>query len=430
MSKARQAAAARLAAAIEARTARATSIGLGFIGTTVTDALVAAGFETHSYDRSPAVVARYADNGPAHLGADARPWSVGLDEAVLDDADVVFVAVRGLIRPDRTLNLEPFRSVAESLKRHPRPEGRLIMMESTLPPGSTRMWARDWLGAGPDDPIFVCHSPERLSVGHTWEDFRRIPHLVGGLDDTATELGRALLSKLVDQVVPVSAPEVSELSKLQENAFMTVAISLMAEITRIAHGLGVTGDEVARAAATKPFGYFAFGPGPGIGGHCLPNDLQILRHAAHAQGWTSALLDGVNVAKDAMPGVAIDRLATMMTGHGKALEGSRVLVVGVGFKPGSADLSDTPATDIIRVLRERGAHPVYLDTRVDGFSVDGQPVARVGLDAVQPGAFPGAILLAGDPTLDAAALEAAAESVLDTGGGRILQGALQGAAKL
>ena len=423
----RERAAAQLASKIADKTAVCTSIGLGFIGTTVTDALIAHGFETHSYDRSAEVAARYQDNGPGHLPADSKPWSVGTDEAVLDRADVVFVAVRGLIRPDRTLNLDPFRSVAEALKRHPRPEGRLILMESTLPPGSTRIWAREWLGATEADPIFICHSPERLSVGHTWKDFARIPHLVGGLDDASTALGAALLGQLVTTVMPVSAPEVSELSTLLENAFMTVGISLIAEITRLAHGLDVTADEVCRAAGTKPFGYFAFGPGPGIGGHCLPNDLQILRHAALSQGWSSAMLYGVNDAKDRMPGVALDRLDKLAGG---LAPGSRVLIVGVGFKPGSADLSDTPAYEIVRELRHRGHVPVYLDSRVPGFQTDGVPVAEITAADLATERFPAALLLAGDASATAEAVEASCTAILDGGGGRILRGSWTRAARL
>lgn len=430
MSPTRQQAAARIAAAIADRSARCTSIGLGFIGTTVTDALIAAGFETHSYDISQAVTQRYADKGPGLLPPDAKPWSVGTDDAVLADADVVFICVRGLIRPDRTLNLAPFQAVAETLKRYPRPEGRLLMMESTLPPGSTRVWAEQWLGLDPEGTTFVCHSPERLSVGHTWEDFRRIPHLVGGLGDPATALGQQILGTMVDTVVPVSAPEVSELSKLLENAFMTVSISLIAEITRISHGLGITGDEVAKAAGTKPFGYFAFGPGPGVGGHCLPNDLQILRHTAQGLGWDSPLLDGVNALKDSMPGTTIDRLGALLAAKGRSLADGPVLLVGMGFKVGSADLSETPATDVVRVLRERGVEPVYIDSRVQGFSVDGVPVRQVGPEALAPGAFAGAVVLAGDPALSADLLRTAVEVVLDTGGGRALSGTLVGAARL
>lgn len=423
-------AAARLAERIEARTAVATSIGLGFIGTTVMDALVAAGFETHSYDITPAVVQRYQDNGPGFLPPDGKPWSVGTDESVLDRADVVFVAVRGLIRPDRTLNMAPFRAVAEALKRHPKKGGRLVLMESTVPPGSTRIWAREWLGLGPDDDTFVCHSPERLSVGHTWQDFRRIPHLVGGLGPEDTALGARLLGKLVDRVVPVSAPESSELSKLLENAFMTVGISLIGEITRICHGLGITAEEVCAAAGTKPFGYFAFGPGPGVGGHCLPNDLQILRHTAHSLGITSAMLDGVNDAKDRMPGEAVDQLGRLLAAKGKKLAGNPVLLVGMGFKVGSADLSDTPATDIVREVRARGAEPVYIDSRVPEFSVHDVDVRRIDAAHLRPGAFDGCLVLAGDPALSAETLRAAVDVILDTGGGRALDGTLVGAERL
>lgn len=402
---------AQLRARIEDRVASVVVVGLGFIGALLAESARDAGFPVHGVDRDPEV----ASNVGARLGL---PVSTGCE--ALDRADVVILAVRALVRDEGAVDLEPLNSACRALTRAA-PRARLVLVESTLPPGLTRAIAAR---LGPR--AYVVHSPERLSVGHGVADLARIPHLVAGTDAAATRLGTAMLSALVHRVVPVSAPEVSELSKLLENAFLTTSIALVEEVSRLAREHGVAGSEVTAAAATKPFGYLAFHPGPGVGGHCLPNDLQILRGAFTAQGG-SALLSAVTEVVADLPERVITRLEVLLSRAGIGLEGAAVLLVGVGFKVGSSDVTETPARAIVRGLRQRGAVPAYLDTRVPAFSVDGTELRRVAPEALD-GSFQAVIVLAGDPGLRGADL--CAPVVLDAGGGRALAGPLEQAERL
>ncbi|HEU4557804.1 MAG TPA: nucleotide sugar dehydrogenase [Longimicrobium sp.] len=396
---------------IESRHARCVVVGLGFVGSTLADALAAAGFAVHGHDRDPAAAAAYlARSGGNRIASPA--------DTVLADADVVVVAVRVPVRADGSVDDEPLRAVAAALRQHSR-SPRLVVVASTVPPGCTRAFA-GWLGD--DGGCFVAHAPERLAAEHGWRDLRGIPHLVGGVDQASTQAAALLLGTFCDQVVPVSAPEVSELAKLLENTYRAVNIALVGEVTRIAHGFGVAAAEVCRAAATKPFGYHAFYPGPGAGGHCLPNDLQILRHAAALHGRPTPLLDGTATAAAIQPALVVDRVEALAGG---TLHGRAVLLVGAGFKPGSADTTASPVRAVARLLRERGARPAYLDGRVECLEVDGEPVPRVSPDALGAETFAAAVVLAGDPALAAARL-ASIPVVLDAGGAHVLRGALAG----
>ncbi|MCP3980427.1 MAG: nucleotide sugar dehydrogenase [bacterium] len=390
---------------IESRSVACGVIGLGFIGSTLVDALMQSGFSVRGYDRDPAAVARASDRA-----------TVDTDASVIGDARVVFVAVRAIVGDGGEIDLEPLNSAAQTLRAHG-VDGKLILVESTLPPGTTRRFAAESLGIGEASTTFVAHSPERLSAGHDWRVFRDTPHLVGGIDPASARVAERMLASVCKQVVPVSSPEVSELSKLLENVFISTGVALAGEITRLAHELGLSGAEVCEAAATKPFGYRAFHPGPGVGGHCLPNDLRILRTFAHDAGFVPPVLDGVERTTAAMPGYVVDRLDSALRDAGVRLEGSTVLLVGVGFKIGHPDTTKTPARAVARVLRARGAEVCFLDSQVNSFEVDGEPVRRMQNGDLRSGAIAAAILLAGDAQVEPARLREASAVVLDAGGG-------------
>ena len=419
--------AAALEAAIHSRGVSVVVIGLGYIGSTAMQSLIEGGFEAHGYDRDSGAVERFRAVGE-QIAPGGR-WSVGSDESVLANADVVIVAVRALVKLDWSVDLEPLRSVARALLHHPR-DPRLVVILSTLPPTTTRRFATEWLSVGPDSGLFVAHAPERLQAGNTRWTFRNTPHLVAGMDPPATALAAALIGTFCDQVVPASAPEVTELSKLVENAFMAVGISFIGEVSRLSHALGLSAEEVARAAATKPFGYFGFLPGPGIGGHCIPNDLQILRRVIRDTGLDAPLLDGASATSLDMPRLVVDHLGSLLAERGGALAGSRVLLVGVGFKIGSPDTTDTPARDVVRCLRQQDAVPYYLDEGVPRFLVDGEEVPRVPAAALAVERFEGGLVHSGDWVATGAMLRSSVRVLLDAGGGRIVPGGLADAHRL
>jgi UDP-N-acetyl-D-glucosamine dehydrogenase len=416
----REAVAAALIERLESRAVRCAVIGLGFIGSTVAESLAEAGFDVRGFDRSPTALER--------LRASRTTVRGGLDPGVLRDAEVVVIAVRVLCGPGSPdVDLEPLQAAGATLARFSLTP-RLIVLLSTLPPGTTRAFARRWAA---DDEVFVAHAPERLQVGDGPSELRGVPHLVGGIDASATRVATALIEAIAPTTVAVGAPEVSELSKLLENAFLVVGIGLVAELTSIAHATDVEAAAVTDAAATKPSGYHAFRPGAGIGGHCIPNDLQMLRLAARALGVSTPLLDGTAATVAEMPTVAVDRLERLLLERSSSLMGARVLIVGVGFKVGSTDRTATPAVPLVRELRRRGAVPVFVDAAEPAFEVDGRPVEQVEPDALAPDAcYAAALVLAGDPRLAAERLRASAELVLDLGGARTLAGPTVGFARL
>jgi UDP-N-acetyl-D-glucosamine dehydrogenase len=270
--------------------------------------------------------------------------------------------------------------------------------------------------------VFVAHCPERLSVGEDWRARRHQSILVGALDPLAAGLARAFLETFVERIIPVSAPEVSEVSKLLENAFSSVNIALIAEVGQMASELNISATEICRAASTKASGYFPFYPGPGVGGHCLPNDLELLRHSLKSHGQSTPLIDAARLTISRMPGHVVAQISKLLMEAGRSIEGSQVLLVGIGFKPGCADTSMSPAFSIVRQLRVKRATAVYFDSRVSSFVVDNEAVERISVERMHSMTFPGAIVLAGDPNLATRCLQKAAEVILDTGGAHILSG--------
>jgi UDP-N-acetyl-D-glucosamine dehydrogenase len=408
----RRAAEERLTLEIERRHATCGVIGLGFIGSVLMDALTHAGFRTRGFDRSAGAVDRFQEWMTARHGDPDATWTAGTDPDLLADTEVVLVAVRAFARPDRSVDLEPVESAASILRGYPRTP-RLVLLESTVPCGVTRCFAASLQSA---PCVFVAHSPERLSVGHDREVLRRVPHLIGGVDEASGRLGARLLESVCDRVVRVSTAEVSELSKLLENAFLTTGIALSNEVTSVAHAIGISAEEVCAAAATKSFGYHPFFPGPGMGGHCLENDLAILLSATSRFGVTLPLMHAVDAAATEGPHLVLRRLEQILCAHGRDLEGLRVLLVGVGFKPGTADTTGSPAREIARLLHERGAGVSYLDGLVSRFFVDDRPLGRVHADELGQGAFDVAIVVAGDRSASLDRLAACTNLVFDARG--------------
>lgn len=356
-----------LLSSIADRTAQCAVIGMGVVGRQTFDLLSKAGFPTCGFDRSVDAVERARD-----VCAFTCHDAIGTDPSVLRGAQIVMVAVRLPVRLGHT-DLEPLRAVADVLNDQ-RCDCRLVVLQSTVPPGATRMFARDWLEQSQRGTNLVGYSPERLQEANNTWNLMNTPRLVAGVNAEALRCTETFVKSVCESVVPVDPPEVAELSKLLENAFIACGISLLGELTTLASAHNASAKAIACAAATKPYGYYPFWPGSGFGGHCIPNDLMILRNAMAEKGLDAPLLSSVGAVAAGMPLFLVAKLRHHLN---RPLAGQRVLIVGVGFKPGSSDTVNSPAEPLIRELLRQNAIPAYLDERVPQFSVDGVLIERV-----------------------------------------------------
>lgn len=388
-------------------------VGLGIVGTATARLAAQAGHRVLGYDANP--------THAAEVSSELRELSCEISSvpAVLSSADIIVIAVRAATGPDGATDLRPLASAFRTLADIPARD-RLILVETTVPPGTTRRLAAE-LPETVRATMHIAHCPERLRVGDSLEQLRKVPRLVGGLTPAATRLGCDFVESLGIPPVAVSQPEVAELAKLLENAFLTTGIAFMGEIARIAHALGISAAEVADAAETKPHGYFAFRPGPAIGGHCLVNDMHMLRGTAASLGLRSELLQGVAHAADGLNDNVLARLQALLTTRDLSLRGALVWIIGVGFKVGSNDSSGSAAIGLVRLLRAHGCSVVCSDSSIASLTVDDTPVARAPTESVsfRPEA---ALLLSGDPAIELGNVVARSQVVLDLGGSRIMRG--------
>jgi len=393
-------------------------IGQGIVGAMAARMVSAAGIPVTGYDRDRSRIAELQGD------VDAEPyWTVTKDVNQLAAADVIVVAVRVPADADEP-DLTSIEQVCGVIAGFPE-QNRLVIFETTLPPGATRQLSEQYLDVDTNDRIQVAYCPERLREGDDRSEILRTPRLVGGMTAAATQSACCFLSRVGVESVPVSAPEVAELSKLLENAFLTTGISLMGEITELSHAIGISGSEVASAAATKPTGYFPFRPGPGIGGHCLLNDLQLLRNATLLRSVRSPLIQALSDSCQGLSPSVIGFLRKMMEKAEQSLAGSRVWIIGVGFKVGSANTSNTPATELVRILRANDAQVVYSDSLVESFEVD-----QLRVEKIEPGTWPddvsAALLLSGDRSIDLSKLRQRIPVVVDAGGSAVMPGSSDG----
>jgi UDP-N-acetyl-D-glucosamine dehydrogenase len=264
------------------------------------------------------------------------------------------------------------------------------VLESTTYPGTTRerlvpMLEESGLAAGRD--FFVAYSPERIDPGRSDFTLRTTPKIVAGLTDDCLDRAIELYGLICDDVVPVSTPEAAELSKLLENVFRSVNIALVNELAMLCDRMGIDVWEVVEAAATKPYGFMSFKPGPGMGGHCLPVDPFYLAWRAREFDQPTEFIELAGEVNQAMPYFCVEKIARALNDQTKPVRDSRVVLVGVSYKPGVGDLRESPALRILRLLRERGAELVYHDEHVPelaDFGLESEPLdsALEGADCV------------------------------------------------
>ena len=348
-------------------------IGLGYVGLPLAVAFAEAGHEVVGVDTDPrAVTALNAgtsrvEDVPDELlvGLGAR-FSAGTDHAPLADCDAVLICVPTPLANQREPDLSYIVDAGTSLARVLR-QGQLVVLESTTYPGTTRDRLRpileeSGLAAGRD--FNLAFSPERIDPGRADFTLRTTPKVVGGLTEACRDRAVELYAEICDTVVPVSTPEAAELAKLLENIFRSVNIALVNELAILCDRMGIDVWEVVEAAATKPFGFMRFDPGPGMGGHCLPVDPFYLAFKAREHDFSAEFIELAGKVNQAQPYFCVEKIVRALNDARKPARGSRVLLLGVSYKAGVGDLRESPGVKIARLLRELGAEISYHDPHV------------------------------------------------------------------
>ncbi len=364
-----------LIARIGSDDARIGVIGLGYVGLPLAREFCAKGFRVHGVDTDPAKVASlvagesYIASVPsaaiAELVGDGR-FTASADHATLREVDAIVICVPTPLDrhrdPDMTYVETTAREVAASLR-----PGQLVVLESTTYPGTTDELLRPILEAGGlrcGEDFFLAYSPEREDPGNTQWTTRNIPKVVGADDPGSRRAAVALYERAVVEVIPVSSTRAAEATKILENIYRCVNIALVNEMKLLFDKMGIDIWEVIGAAATKPFGFQPFYPGPGLGGHCIPVDPFYLSWKARAFDVPTRFIELAGEVNAAMPAHVVTRLQDALNDRGRVLPGAKVLIVGVAYKPNVDDIRESPALTLIELLRERGVEVCYHDPHV------------------------------------------------------------------
>lgn len=367
---------------IEARTATAGVIGLGYVGLPLAVEIGRSGFNAIGFEVSDAIAAAI-NAGESHILdvpsetvralVDEKRLAATTDMTRLTECDVISVCVPTPLSktkdPDLSYILTATRTLADALR-----PGQLIILESTTFPGTTRdvmlpILEEKGLRAGVD--FFVCFSPERVDPGNPVWTTKNTPKVLGGITPNCLRVGEAFYAKVFDVIVPVESAEAAELVKVYENTFRMINIALVNELAQVCDRLGVDVWNVVDAAATKPFGYMKFTPGPGLGGHCIPLDPHYLAWKMRTLQFKTRMIELASEINSEMPQFVVRKAADALNNRGKALHDARVLVLGVAYKKDIDDLRESPALDVIRLLQDKGADVAYHDPHCPVIRDDG-----------------------------------------------------------
>ncbi len=365
-------------------------VGLGYVGLPLAMEFADAGFHVIGFDVSERVV-RELMAGKSHIqdvpsDQVARHVAGGLFEATTDQkqlsrCDAVSIAVPTPLSKTRDPDMSYVNAATETVARNSHP-GMVVVLESTTYPGTTREVLQPRLeqeGRRIGEDTFLAFSPERVDPGNpTWHT-KNTPKVVGGITPACTEVASALYAACIDTVVPVATAEAAELVKLLENTFRAVNIGLVNEMAIVCDKLGVNVWEVIDAAATKPFGFMKFTPGPGIGGHCIPLDPHYLAWKMRTLNYKTRFIDLASEINSEMPEYVVRKVARALNEDERSVKGSRILVLGIAYKRDIDDMRESPALDVMRLLEERGAQVDYHDPWVASYRENGHSKAGVAL---------------------------------------------------
>jgi UDP-N-acetyl-D-glucosamine dehydrogenase len=387
-----------LSSRLRDKSARVGILGLGYVGLPLAMEFCRKGFRVSGFDTSKDRVGLLQKGRSYVLDVHAddleRAMDGGLFEAStkfdgLAACDVVIICVQTPLRKSREPDVSNVVAAAGQISKRLR-KGQLVVLESTTFPGATDELVKPILedrGRKVGRDFYLAFSPERVDPGNQSFGIANTPKVVGGSDQASTKLAVELYEQIIERVVPVSSTRAAELVKLLENSFRAVNIALVNEMARICNKLDLDVWEVVAAAATKPFGFMPFYPGPGIGGHCIPKDPQLLSWKMRTLNFEPRLIQLASTINGSMPEYTVARMAELLNVGKKSMNGSKILVLGVAYKPNTSDYRESPALDVITLLKLAGAEVSYYDPYVPSVELAGSSMARVKLtDAALRGA--------------------------------------------
>ena len=367
---------------IRDRTARVGIVGLGYVGLPLAVEFARAGFHVTGIDLSEEKTRRVSA-GDSYIGdiptttlaplVEAGKLRATTDFAAVRELDTINICVPTPLRKTKDPDMSYIVSACEEIAKYLRP-GTLVILESTTYPGTTEellrpMLSKSGLEVGQD--FFLCFSPERVDPGNPKFQTANIPKVVGGCTPACTEMGRLFYAQALQHVVPVSSTQVAEMVKLLENTFRMINIGLVNEIAMMCDRISINVWEVIEAAATKPFGFMPFYPGPGLGGHCIPIDPFYLSWKTKQAGIEARFIDLAGYINGQMPHFVVDKIQNALNDAGKPVKGSRIHVMGVAYKRDIDDMRESPALDVMMLLERRGGVVTYSDPHVPTLRVDG-----------------------------------------------------------
>jgi UDP-N-acetyl-D-glucosamine dehydrogenase len=365
-------------------------VGLGYVGLPLTVAFAEVGFEVLGFDIQQKRV-DLVNKGQSYIvDIDSESLSAAVennlleattDQSRLKEVDGICICVPTPLTKNKEPELSYVIYESEEISKYLQP-GQLIVLESTTYPGTTSgvmlpILERSGLKSGQD--FHLAYSPERVDPGSKKYNIRNTPKVVGGIDSRSTKLAELLYRQVADVVVPVSCPEVAEMTKIFENVFRSVNIALVNELTLLCDKMGISVWEVIDAAASKPFGYMPFYPGPGIGGHCIPLDPYYLANKAREYDFHTRFIELASDINEQMPYYVASRIMEALNARGKSLNDARVLVLGVAYKKDVDDVRESPSLKLIQILREKGADLSYNDPHVGNVGIPEETLTSVEL---------------------------------------------------
>ena len=425
----RSAAAKSLLELIRSRRATTGVIGLGYVGLPLAVEFGRAGYTAVGFDLDSRKVnainegRSYIDDVPtAHVAElkAANRLRATTDFEALAEVDTINICVPTPLRKTKDPDMSYIVASVEEIAKRLRP-GQLIILESTTYPGTTDelvlpMLEKGGLKAGKD--FFLAFSPERVDPSNRAFNTHNIPKVIGGMTEDCNALSAALYDGAISTIVPVSSPRVAEMVKLLENTFRAVNIGMVNELALMCDRMGIDVWEVVKAASTKPFGFMAFYPGPGLGGHCIPVDPFYLSWKARESGFEARFIELAGAVNGNMPHYVVSLMSEALNSVRKPLNGSKVLVAGIAYKKDVDDIRESPALDLLHLLRDRGAELSYTDPFVPKLAAKEWPngIDLVNVDVTKAGAeeFDCVVVVTDHSQFDYDQLQRVAKVVVDT----------------